>query len=516
MDAENIKFDGAGKLTIASDGEHNIHIYGSLTANGPISVKYGETDLSAVPVTIGESGSVEFDFSASDFSSVNAPTNYQITGHTADYGSKVTGVYPSDIYHTYTLTHNGSTNSYILTVEPSVKWWQDHAIALVTPYYNGNHVGAGLGKYTISLGETSYANMKDFGDAVTAWATIGDCVEPTITLNTPAAGFYRLKNVATNEYLTAISGPYGYTSTTRGVYANGDANSAATVVRLYDKNSDGKLYMYNQGYGFGWTDANNVDGSGAVGYLSTNPDKDCERNSFRIGSEVTDHHGQEANADTEDDAVIAGTDYTADAAQWIVETATTATIPMHSDGADVPTYYATLCLPYDVTISNATAYTLAENGSGEWLIPTEVPDNEVPAGTPVLLKGSNETATATINTGAAFNGGSPLDCDLTGTYLATTIDGANDYVLGIDDGTGIVGFYHWNQNDLSANRAYIDTPAAPGVKGFKVLFNNTETGLERIVNVAANHREWFDLSGRRVKNPAKGLYIVNGKKVSVK
>ncbi len=194
MDAENIKFDGTGKLTIASDGEHNIHIYGSLTANGPVSVKYGEIDLTAVPVSIGESGSVEFDFSAYDFLSVNTPTDYPVTGNTADYGSKVTGVYPSDIYHTYTLAHNGTSNSYILTVAPSVAFFQQQAIALVTPYYNGGYVGTGLGKYIISLGETSYSNFVDFGTAVMSWQTLGDCVEPTIVMNMPTDGFYRIQS----------------------------------------------------------------------------------------------------------------------------------------------------------------------------------------------------------------------------------------------------------------------------------------------------------------------------------
>jgi hypothetical protein len=194
MDAENIKFDGTGKLTIASDGVHNIHIYGSVTANGPVSVKYGEIDLTAVPVSIGESGSVEFDFSASDFSSVDTPTDYPVTGHTADYGSKVTGVYPSYQTHTYTLAHNGTSNNYILTVAPTVAFFQQRAINLVKPYYDGGYVGTGLGKYTISLGETSYAEMYDFENAVMSWESLEDCVEPTISLNMPANGFYRFKS----------------------------------------------------------------------------------------------------------------------------------------------------------------------------------------------------------------------------------------------------------------------------------------------------------------------------------
>ncbi len=120
MDAENIKFGGTGKLTIASDGTHHINIYGSVTANGPVSIKYGETDLSSVPVSIGESGSVEFDFSGYDFSEVVTPTDFIVTGNTSDYGSKVTARYPeSDTYRSFSLAHNGGKNQYVLTVTPA-------------------------------------------------------------------------------------------------------------------------------------------------------------------------------------------------------------------------------------------------------------------------------------------------------------------------------------------------------------------------------------------------------------
>ena len=526
MDADNIKFDGAGKLTIASDGEHNIHIYGSLTANGPISVKYGETDLSAVPVTIGESGSIEFDFSASAsaFSDVTTSTDYPVTANTADYGSKVTGVYPSDTYHIYSLAYNNSTSSYCLTVAPSVALKQQMAINLVQPYYDNNLVGTSIGRYTISLGETSYADFADFGTEVMSWETIGDCVEPTITLNTPSAGFYRLRNVATDKYLTAISGPYGYTSAIKGVYANGDANSAATVIRLYDKNGDGKLYMYNQGNGFGWTDANKVDGSGAVGYLSTNPDKYVNwfpgTASGQIGFAICYGNGTGSYAsyletgiytvDTDDESVIAGTDSRANAAQWIVEEATSVTVAMHSDGAEPATYYATFCAPFSYTVTGAKAYTLAK--SDNVLNPTEVV-GAVPAGKPVLLQGSSSTATLTIS-GTDY-AATPLTSDLTGTYLAKTINGGSDYVLGING--GVVGFYHWNSNNLGANRAYV-AGGGSSVKGYVLNFDDDATAIEMVNGQSSmvNGQPIYNLAGQRISKMQKGINIVNGKKIMVK
>ena len=534
MDVDNITFDGTAKLTIASDGTHNIQVYGSVTANGPVSFKYGETDLSAVGLTIGESGSVEFDFSDYDFSAVATPTDYPVTGYTADYGSKVTCVSPSDIYHSYTLTYSNTTNSYYLTVAPTVAYKQQQAIALATPYYNGNQVGTGLGKYTVSLGETSYLNFQDFGTAVMGWQSLEDCVEPTITLNTPAAGFYRLKNVATDQYLNAVSGPYNYTQSIRGVYANGSNSSAATVIEL--RESGGNLYMYNQGSGFGWVVADGGYSSGRVGYLTSNPDKYVNwfpgtaagqiAFAICIGNGTGDYASYLKKGiyavDTADNAVVGGTDETADVAQWVVEAATTVTIPLSTIGDYA---YATTCLPFDVTItSGANAYVMTE--SGEWLVPTQLTDNKVPAGTPVLLRGTSGTAsaTATINTGDAF--ATAEGNVLSGTYLAKDFaltDGATaEYFLGKKD--GVLGFYHSGiaskegYYTLGANKAYF--AATTSARGYAIMWDESETtGIENIdsnLSQDKGGKAVYDLQGRKVANPSRGLYIINGKKVVIK
>ncbi len=245
MDTENIEFDGTGKLTIASDGTHHINIYGSVTANGPISVKYGETNLSAVPVTIGESGSVEFDFSAYDFSSVNVPTNYPVTGNTADYGSKVTALYPeSDIYRSFTLAYSESLHQYVLTVAPTVAFFQQQAINLVTPYNNGGYVGTGLGKYTISLGETSYSNYADFETAVMSWQTLEDCVEPTIVMNMPTNGFYRIKS-QNNQDKKGNVGKYIHNNLYEGGLALNETKDETTI--FYVNRTDNTILSYANG-----------------------------------------------------------------------------------------------------------------------------------------------------------------------------------------------------------------------------------------------------------------------------
>ena len=179
-------------------------------------------------------------------------------------------------------------------------------------------------------------------------------------------------------------------------------------------------------------------------------------------------------------------------------------------------YYATLNLPFDVTLSEGTdVYTMVLNGTT--LEATEVTDRKVPANTPVMLKSTSSTTTATIRmAGDAFT--TSNENDLTGTNVQLTVDGANDYFLGIYE--TVVGFYHWDQNALNANRAYLPASKVGDTsRGFAIKWNDDEvTGIRAIDNgkQAQNNGAFYDLSGRRVENPQHGLYIVNGRVVVIK
>lgn len=360
------------------------------------------------------------------------------------------------------------------------------------------------------------ATESDYNNLVTYYeACAANVVYPT------TGKYYLVKNNYNGKYMRVTAGA------TRGaVLADLTAAQAAkdASAHIYFKEIDSKLYMMSQNQYFNWVYSNSND---YLGYVVASKDKYVHFANPAVGVisfSIAYGNGEGGYAGylgtgyyalkATDSEIVAGStsDENSNLAQWTFEEVSTMSVDLHSDGAGSPTYYATLCLPFDVTISGADAYTLSE--SGNWLVPTAVDDNEVPAGTPVLLKGtSGNTATATFNTGSAFNSGSPLESDLTGTYFAKEIDGANDYVLGIDEG-GVVGFYHWNSNNLGANRAYVIGNGS-SVKGF-VLSWDDETGL-RNLNVNDNlNKVVYDLSGRRIQKPTKGLYIVNGKKVMVK
>ena len=95
-----------------------------------------------------------------------------------------------------------------------------------------------------------------------------------------------------------------------------------------------------------------------------------------------------------------------------------------------------------------------------------------------------------------------------GTDEPLVADGTQ-YVLADKDYT--IGFYEAQAGTtIPAGKAYIEVKGA-SVKGF---FFDNETGLTPALSQGEGETEVvYDLSGRRVNNPTKGLYIVNGKKI---
>ena len=175
-------------------------------------------------------------------------------------------------------------------------------------------------------------------------------------------------------------------------------------------------------------------------------------------------------------------------------------------------YYATLCLPFDVTLDGCNAYTMTL--SGEYLVPSEA-ITTVQAGTPVLLRGTTAKATARIDADAAT--GEPLTTTaLTGSYVPTAANGGfvgdwKVYTLGKVDNEG-VGFYWYMGQSIRANAAYLLLDASSGVRGFKFDFGGTDA-ITHVVTPTKPDAPLYDLQGRRVGNATHGIYIQNGKKI---
>ena len=174
--------------------------------------------------------------------------------------------------------------------------------------------------------------------------------------------------------------------------------------------------------------------------------------------------------------------------------------------------YATVNYPFAVQLpEELTAYTGTANAEKSKFILEEVPDGAVPANTPVVIEGGEGTHTLTID---YENTNDRIESDLSGSLLPIAIS-ADDYILA-KDANEVVGFYKTTDGGtLAQNKAYIEsTPAIQAVRGFGFSTEGDgTTGIENTVTETENE-EYYDLQGRRVLNPTKGIYVTkSGKKV---
>ena len=98
------------------------------------------------------------------------------------------------------------------------------------------------------------------------------------------------------------------------------------------------------------------------------------------------------------------------------------------------------------------------------------------------------------------------------TFTDADMAAADHYVL--SNGKDFV----WvkDAGTLAAGKCWIELPKSAGARRLTIVFEGETTGINAINAAATIEGNCYDLSGRRVAKPTKGLYIVNGKKIAVK
>ena len=187
-----------------------------------------------------------------------------------------------------------------------------------------------------------------------------------------------------------------------------------------------------------------------------------------------------------------------------------------------PAGYATYVnSDYDLNFSATSikAYKVKVSSKG---VATMTKVDNVPAGTPVLLyKDGGATESIPVMTGAAAVTENDLVAgnSTTATEGVATTDGEYTNMI-LNNISGNVGFYLAAGQTVAANRAYLhfNSSLAPNASApMMMVFDGETTGISEMKTMRnAENEIFFDLQGRKVAQPAKGLYIVNGKKVVIK
>ena len=212
--------------------------------------------------------------------------------------------------------------------------------------------------------------------------------------------------------------------------------------------------------------------------------------------------------DNESNEYTATLKYNAAANTWAIECAATVTISAAG--------YATYSNAQPYKVEGAEVYTVSEATTKATF--NQLPEGaEIPGGTGVILKGEGEV-TITPSAGTAEIGTNLLKGSGDYSYVITDYD-ADAYIF--QNGDNGVGFYKVDLATLSADEKVLPAHKAflkvsGGQAPFFGFDGNGTTGINSVERGALSVEGCYTLDGRRVEQPTKGLYIMNGKKVLVK
>ena len=97
----------------------------------------------------------------------------------------------------------------------------------------------------------------------------------------------------------------------------------------------------------------------------------------------------------------------------------------------------------------------------------------------------------------------------------TALDGYTKYVLGIENDKATFLKIFTTPATVPTNKAYLEFNEEINAPILGIDGEGT-TGIKAIDNSQLTIDNVYDLQGRRVAQPTKGLYIVNGRKVVIK
>lgn len=186
---------------------------------------------------------------------------------------------------------------------------------------------------------------------------------------------------------------------------------------------------------------------------------------------------------------------------------TTITVPVKLNASGYATFASTYALDF-TDDSQFSAWQITDVTSST--INFSQIKSAVAAGTGVLLKG---TASSTINIPVAATG-----TDISATNKLEGITTAT--AIAADTYFGLSGnkFVKVNAGTIRAGKALLPASAIPAsARELTFVFEDETTGIADVIGKKADvSGNFFDLQGRKVAQPTKGLYIVNGKKVVIK
>ena len=368
------------------------------------------------------------------------------------------------------------------------------------------HIGDGLNQYSCeghdfaaALAKAKEISSQDIYqnptlDAVSAQTEL-QAAKNALAINMPEAGkYYRIKSKTTGKYIVS------YAESGRPAMQEDGSDQTTVFYLSADKRLTGYASLNMSGNGNFYNDGGhtfNFTASPVIGYYAIRQTSNA--NGYLFDYSAT--NGKLDNWSNPSDERCA----------WILEEVNE---PAQQPklNKQMTAEYATLAAPVALNIpAGVKAYTVTVDETKESAILEEVSE-VIPAGTAVILK--KEGAESSFDFTYAPEGSTENSNSLVGVYKTTDVAAdINAYILG--NGSNGIGFYQMSADDrsLGANKAYLALPATMS-QVRSITIGGPTTGIENTVTDGTQTEEYYDLQGRRVLNPTKGIYVTkSGKKV---
>ena len=201
-------------------------------------------------------------------------------------------------------------------------------------------------------------------------------------------------------------------------------------------------------------------------------------------------------------------------------TATTAT---YNREMKEGTTWATLCLPFEVSLAdrNFRAFKLLSANESTSTIQLEEITTSITAGTPVIIKMNNGETTLSFSEANKEIAQKVVSADgsyqLQGLYTKKVFDKDADNNCYIVKGDKLMNPTKLLENTSTTQvgskpfRAYmVDNSTAPaaGAKMFSIGFDDSTTAIDSLNTIADDNAIYYDLQGNRLNAPQKGINIV--------
>ena len=286
------------------------------------------------------------------------------------------------------------------------------------------------------------------------------------------------------------------------------------IKNIFYLTEDQELVGYASGYGFTYANCNT--GKPEEGYNTFTFSKAAEDGKYLVKAEdgKSVYGWADRYLTAVDGKLVVNEGVKKNATAWTIEAVTELPVTLNYAGEGLGAY-GTLWSPVALNIPDGIKAFYGSVSEDNALVLTEVEDGVIPAETGVVLW--DENATTTYVKSLVINADATVEAPETNKFegwVFTRVNENKGYYYSLGKMNEHMAFYKYTGANLSGFRARIARQNAQGIQSLSFRFANP-TSIEEVISGFQNNAV-YDLNGRRVTTPEKGIYIVNGKKVIIK